>query len=635
MKYGWYRLFLLAVCMLVLQNTYSITKCEEFAALPGNAGLIQHMKLRTQCDLENPCLQLQKHDEYWKNFGKDRDPLRRIMLNAACNGPFDQNFTKAVDIVITEGEKLLKPLKKASLDVIHALSTLIRDKIKSDFYLREHDPYKGTVALVRLGNDPISPAERAVRVARFEIVKAAQEKFLGISLEDDEVLDIAFSLSGGGIRASLYGLGSLVGSQKIGLLDCVMTIDSLSGGTWGLFPWIASNLDVTAYLDTFIAKWEHGYKTPSHEEISYMVNDAILVPFAFKKDVTVTDIYGALLNNVLFSEFGPKRQRVKLSSLAGNPHYPIPVGEAVWAGLSGEERYEELFEFSPYEVGSRWLKSYVPAWGAGRAYHNGESTDFAPEGSIPLGIFGSAYAVRLSSIADMILHDVPEAIKKPLSQLMEGKAGEVHTNFAIMHNFTKGMPLSPIKNEDDIPLSDSGAGDELAIMPLPGTYRGELSHLHPDVLIFFDSGASAPYADLPVLERIAQRMNLALPHLTGKDRGSHFYTIMTRFEDRTPDGLLDLTKPLCLYYPRISDTKLLEDYKDTPNATIYQDVLKNFNIQECLDSGRCGTFSFTWPRVLAQQVATQAEFNVIASQEQIREAMMSVINTKRAKKGKK
>lgn len=583
--------------------------------------------LKGFCD---PCKALTEHDAYWKSRGGiDFDPAKRIILNELCYpGSIDRSFTNVVNQTVEFGDTTLKVVKKYSLDVIHAISAPLREKIKSDFYLRENDPHKSNVAHVRMSNDPVCPQERAHRAERFTIVKAAQEKFLGMELADDEVLDISFSLSGGGVRASLCGLGSLVGAQKIGLLDCVMTINALSGGTWVLFPWIASNKDIESYRDNLISKWNKGFPVPSANEIKYIVDDALLMPFAFEKDVTPTDIYGAALNNVLFSEFGPKRQRVKLSDLAGRTQYPVPVGEAAWAGLT----HEEIFECTPYEFGSRWLQAYIPAWGFGRKYYNGVSINSAPENAIPLGTFGSAYAVRASVINKEILGSAPSYIKAPLDKLMSTKVGEIHSLFSITNNYTRGITSSPIKDEHDIPLSDAGAGYFLQIQPISGAYRGTVDHIHPDVIFLFDAGAGAPYEDLKKMDAFLTHLNLPHPHVLGDNVGKDFYTIATVYEDYTAENNVDISKPVFMYYPRVSDKKLLDDSKKLSDFDRYKKILQNFDMQECLDTGDCGTFSFSWPRERAEQVATLTEFNIVASANLIKEKLRSLVQAKRDEK---
>lgn len=631
----WFGILIITLS-LIFNNIWGKTACERYddhSAYWDRYGYdgdpIKTLWLRTACDKEDPCLQLQRHDLHWAARGGDKDPARRMILNASCHGTA-QATKDVVDAMVLTGSNAYKTLKKMSLEAVYAISFPIREQLKADFYAHEQDPHRFDVAHVRVGDDPVSAQEHEHRRARLATVKRAQETFLGMALADDEVLDVAFSLSGGGIRAALCGLGSLVGSQKIGLLDCVMTITSLSGGTWILFPWIASGLDILTYREKYLSIWQNGYVAPTPAQARAMVQDIFLAPFAFEKDVTITDVYNAGLSQMLLAQM-PNPQRVTLSSLAHKSQYPVPVGEAVWADLAGDSWDEEIFEFTPYEVGNRhWLKSYIPSWGLGRKYFNGVSSNTAPETSLPLGVFGSAYAVSGATLGTILLKYVPTFLHGPLAKIMDTRLGELRTGVGIVHNYTQGMPSSPLKDQPDILLADAGAGTVVQIMPLVSAYRSDAVGHKPDVLFLFDCGASKPTVELKKLELFAQKLKLPLPRISGA--GHKFNEIVTVFEDKTPEGTLDLTKPVVMYMPRVADPKVLESYRGKPGYGIYAHYLQKFDMDACIDEGGCGTFNFKWPRNRAEQVATMTEFNVVAMAETIKETMRSVVIAKRAQK---
>lgn len=629
----WVGIALIALSLIV-NNMWGKTACErydehtKFWAGRFDKEPLKGLYWRAKCDQENPCLQLERHDAHWA--GKlDLAPGRRVVLKTSCQG-LAQVVKEKVDEIVLKGSNAYKKLKKMSTDAAHAISLPVREKIKSDFYAREQDPHRYDVAKVRTSDDPISPEEHEFRKARFPLIKQAQEKFLGMKLADNEVLDISFSLSGGGVRASFCGIGTLLGAQKIGLLPCVGTITSLSGGTWGLFPWIASGMDIQTYRDAYLSKWQNGYIHPNTWETHLILNDAIFMPFAFEKDVTLADIFNGALSHMLFSNLGNYRQRVTLSSLANKTQYPLPVGEAVWGDLSGTTWDEEVFEFSPLRVGNRhWLKADIPSWGLGRKYNNGVSSNSAPENSIPLGIFGSAYAANASDIGEIIVKEAPAYLRGPLENIMKTRIGELRTGTGMIHNFTYGMPASAIADQADIPLADSGVGKTLQIMPIVGAYRNDGPTHKPDILFLFDCSPDRPQYEFHKIELFAKKFNLPLPRITGDGVGKQYHKVLTVFEDVTPQGALDLTKPVVLYMPRASDKELLQSFAGKSGYTTYETVLQNFDMDACINEGPCRTMNFNWPRESAEQVTTLTEFNMVAAAEQIKETLRAVVMAKR------
>ncbi|HEX4068496.1 MAG TPA: hypothetical protein VHX42_00195, partial [Candidatus Babeliales bacterium] len=119
-----------------------------------------------------------------------------------------------------------------------------------------NNPYKDTIATVRIGNE-LHPEERAYRAHREPKVKAALEKLLGRSLNGKKIPTIAFVGSGGGYRAMLCTTGFMVGAEKIGLVDAATYIAALSGSTWALGTWMMTGwswADFRIYLEGVVIK---------------------------------------------------------------------------------------------------------------------------------------------------------------------------------------------------------------------------------------------------------------------------------------------------------------------------------------------------------------------------------------------
>src|SRR5579871_5411386 len=110
-------------------------------------------------------------------------------------------------------------------------------------YIRSHEkvvldnPYAKTTASIRVGND-LHPQEQEYLRNRAPKIKSALERALELSLEEKDAPAISLICSGGGYRAMLGSMGAFSGLQKIGLLDAITYISSLSGSTWALGLWM-------------------------------------------------------------------------------------------------------------------------------------------------------------------------------------------------------------------------------------------------------------------------------------------------------------------------------------------------------------------------------------------------------------
>jgi hypothetical protein len=90
---------------------------------------------------------------------------------------------------------------------------------------------------IRSGSD-LNPQEKAINARRLAIAGPVIVKFLGtLALKKDVRVMVAFS--GGSEPAATGSSGFLLGMQDIGMLDGIMSISAISGGTWTLGSWIA------------------------------------------------------------------------------------------------------------------------------------------------------------------------------------------------------------------------------------------------------------------------------------------------------------------------------------------------------------------------------------------------------------
>ncbi|TET06247.1 hypothetical protein E3J79_02765 [Candidatus Dependentiae bacterium] len=463
------------------------------------------------------------------------------------------------------------------------------------------NPHKGEFVQVYVGND-LCVEENNYLKNRYPKVKKALESLLRRSLTG-KVLTIAVVCSGGGIRATLTTLGFLRGLKKIGLLDAVTYICTLSGSTWAVGPWMSSVQEIEDVQARLIERLPRGFVS-AELNTTAMIN-ALLVKWSFEQPITLVDWYGVFLANMLLPNqdvyLSKQHDRIK------NGDLPFPIYTAV----DTDEKH--WYEFTPYEVGGAWLGHYIKSWAFGRKFAYGFSQDQAPEQSFGffMGIFGSAFAATFGRIYNRmvnpktwtgtILSPLLENSKKRPSQ------GEVF-------NFTYGMPESSIKNKPYMKMVDAGLDFNLPYPPI----SGERPERKADIIIFVDASKTPR---LNTTEEYARMRKLPFPSR------SIYY-------DRTISVYEDKDCPTVIYMPLFQDKDLIENFKEGPEykklereaefIDLMDDVMV-FVLQKCMETPHpiptCSTFNFQYPAEDARRLSSLAEFNVRANRVSILDAI--------------
>jgi len=522
-------------------------------------------------------------------------------------------------------------------DVAYTLLTPVQKLIKQHLPAIVKNEYSDITAHVRNG-EPISYLESEFRRKRTAKVKKAQEKMLGMHLEDDDVLDIAFSCSGGGWRAMCCSLGSCVGAKKIGLLDCIMCMSGLSGSTWFIGPWISSGLPIEEYKERALNVASKGLDLRNTSDVPHMVNN-IWAKFAYNQPLNMVDLYGSLLGNSLLRDLKYPPERIYLS----DQHETIAYGDfpfPVYTATLGERGKAEFwFEFTPYEVGSRWLSSYVPTWGFGRHFKKGISISDAPEQSLGflLGTFGSAFAADFEDAYDIVLNGIQfpkflrnipfaetvfNSIKKVFTKLAYASDfGDLRVAWARVPNFVydlKGVPHSGYK---DLKLVDAGLDFN---NPVFATYRKPPFGDAPDIVFIFDSGGSVSFEELQRVVDYAKYNGLKFPNVKYFDVGKQ---VMAAFKDEH-----DVDVPVVVYMPRINGISLVQKKQYKAWYDYYVNLLEGFDIEKAIDSGFASTFNFNYSKREAEQLVAMTEFNVLLVADLIKDVMRDRIDQKRKHK---
>lgn len=494
------------------------------------------------------------------------------------------------------------------------------DYIKSTELAVIENPYVSTTAYVRTGND-LHSQEKVYVSNRQLYVQRAIEKVVHQSLDHKYVPKISLICSGGGYRAMLGSVGALSGLEKIGLLDAVTYISSLSGSTWALGLWLSTGMNLKQ-LKGYISKqlMADFYKLPKSEKTK--IAHMFLVKIAFQQPFSTVDLFGGFLaRHLLGNFFGDKCQMIRMSdqmNIIQDGKFPFPIYSAVDGRINIKGQIP-WYEFTPLEVGSAMYGLYVPTWAYGRKFNQGKSVDFAPEQSLGFhfGVFGSAYGAHFKVTWERVIQELVSSQAKALIErtLLKSRIANLRFSWARIRNFMIGMDVKDVmKKNKIIKMVDAGIEANLPYVPV----SGERPERKQDILIFFDFSKNIPSA-LQKAEEYARNNNLKFPLIDYTDIKKK--TISIFCDDRDADV------PVIIYMTLISDKQLLEDKKRQPLYRKYR-MLQTFDFDHCVNFGACRTTNFQYSLRESKLVMNQMEFNIIANQEKIVQVIKDIIEQK-------
>lgn len=525
-------------------------------------------------------------------------------------GTIKQDVGRAFGEGVSEAGKIVgvvtEPIKTGVSKIGEYTTDPVFRMVGNQMKAIKDNPHRNDVASVRMGAG-LPQAEIDFVNKRTPLTQKALEKLLGRSLAGARTPRIAFCGSGGGYRAMVCSMGSLVGAEKIGLMDCATYYAGLSGSTW-LAPWFLMGGSIASYKESLIPKLNYPSLAPvgsnKVHDVSLIMNE-LVVKRAMLQPRTIVDLYGLLLGNRLLDSFGDDRHRVYLSQQAqslADGRQMMFIGTAVtgYAGMA-----KEWFEFTPYEVGSAWLGMYVPTWAFGRMFQDGKSIDPAPEQplDILMGVFGSAFAAD----AEVIYQDSLKGMIAQVTPVVEGVLsadylGELKVTSGKFNNFAQGFAQSGIKDKDVISLIDAGLAFNLPTPPLCRPERAV------DVIFILDASAGQVGAELLKAEQYARDKKMPFPAINYANIEKR---AMSVFVDANPKA------PIVIYLPRVFDAALWEKVKDLPEYAQYKQYFNGFNVDECIASSYCNTFNFKYTDFQARQLSAVTEFNIVANKQEI------------------
>ncbi|RKF54599.1 Cytosolic phospholipase A2 zeta [Golovinomyces cichoracearum] len=400
-------------------------------------------------------------------------------------------------------------------------------------------------ASVRVSAD-LCDQERLFLTKRRNFTRVALANYLGIPLEEihpDDVPTIALVGSGGGLRALVAGAGSMLATEKDGLLDCVTYTAGVSGSCWlqALFnsSICSQSLEkVIAHIKARIGI-HIAYPPVALNAVNSSPTNKYLLSGLIEKlrgdpdsNLGLVDIYGLLLGARLLvpkGELGVNEVDFKISNqkqFMEHGQNPMPIYTAVRHHIPVSEKQSDIneaadsfsqkkndksrkeawfqwFEISPFEMFCEEFGAGIPTWAMGRKFENGWSFPLdedglhVPELRLPLllGIFGSAFCATLAHYYQEVkplfkaftgftsMNQVIENRYEYLSQLHPIDPANI-PNFAYkMFGKLPGSVPEEIFNMKHLQLMDAGMSNNLPIYPLLRPGR------NVEIMIIFDASA--------------------------------------------------------------------------------------------------------------------------------------------------
>ncbi len=533
-------------------------------------------------------------------------------------------FDKALREIVKGVENVERGARVVIRKIGAALSWPFKKSIKTFHAPISRNPFAFMKAEVRREGGPLSYGEKEFLKLRRPLARKVLEKFLGKKFPKNVSLpDVMVSLSGGGNRAAIYSWGFMRALEKIGLLDAVTHVATLSGSTWFLWPWLVSGLTVQEYEEKLLSAVTHGPSLRSARDIVHAAN-FVLRELAYGRTLSIIDFYGIGLGSILFHGMGENNDplQVYMSSLYGALGYasiPYPILTTMSVP---DIRW---FAVTPHEFGCASLNAYIPVWSFDRRFFDGKSVGKKPyPARVSLADYLSMSSAAIAVSADDVFFNLFSSMKEgPVKKtlraiLKESPLSKLRLIYSDRNNFLYGMK--------DLPSYDAARSKtwgEIANIKYtdPGVRWGNpipvlLERTRPDVptiLLIADASAGIGAPRLHDAQEFAEGdnpLNKKFPFPKVAAAGG--------FADRAM-SVLSTDDILVLYFPRIIDRELIEKNKKNPD---FKDLIKkqDYNMDQRLKK-QYSTFNLKYTRKGAQELAAVSLFNVLANEKEIKGAM--------------
>uniref|UniRef100_A0A671L8U5 Cytosolic phospholipase A2 gamma-like n=1 Tax=Sinocyclocheilus anshuiensis TaxID=1608454 RepID=A0A671L8U5_9TELE len=336
---------------------------------------------------------------------------------------------------------------------------------------------------VRIGHS-LNKKEEEFVIKRRETVFQSLQK-LNIPCSQDAVPHIALLGSGGGQRAMVGLLGSLVQLDKAGLLDCILYLSGVSGSTWCMAS-LYQEPDWSTKLETVKDRIVERIKGP---QVSLTDAMAKLKKYYYGKDFfSLTDLWAAVVVTAYVKEIDEHTLTDQWDHKNPFPIYTV-IDKQCKQSIKEKDPW---FEISPHEAGYSLTGAFVETCNFGSQFDNGSKKKHQPEMDMLYlqALCGSALAdgkeikkFLLEKIKEFFKHLLPtiqtemfEEMRKVCSCLFSSKdpkAPPVEKCFQVLMDLMD-MNLSVLNVKDPSALDQSirttlnklGGGKHQLIFPI-------------------------------------------------------------------------------------------------------------------------------------------------------------------------
>ncbi|XP_048042714.1 cytosolic phospholipase A2 gamma-like isoform X1 [Megalobrama amblycephala] len=226
---------------------------------------------------------------------------------------------------------------------------------------------------VRIEHSLNEKEKEFVAKRRKSVLESLQK--LHIYFSQDEVPNIALLGSGGGERAMVALLGSLVQLQKTGLLDFILYLSGVSGSTWCMAS-LYQESDWSTKPETVKDKI---IKRLSSSKVSWKEAFAKLKKYYNEKDENIfsmTDIWAVIVVTIYVKEIDEHTLTDHWDQQSTDP---FPIYTVIDKECKQKKDGDPWFEFTPYEAGYSLTGAFVKTSSFASQFEDGCKIEDQPE----------------------------------------------------------------------------------------------------------------------------------------------------------------------------------------------------------------------------------------------------------------
>uniref|UniRef100_A0A8C1U2Q6 PLA2c domain-containing protein n=1 Tax=Cyprinus carpio TaxID=7962 RepID=A0A8C1U2Q6_CYPCA len=302
----------------------------------------------------------------------------------------------------------------------------------------------GFLSVKRRNKNFLNNSEQEFVAGRRNTVLQTLKK-LKIQCSRKEVPNIALLGSGGGQRAMVGLLGSLVQLDKAGLLDCILYLSGVSGSTWCMAS-LYKEPDWSTKLETVKNKIIERIRGP---EVSLTDAMAKLKKYYYGKDLfSLTDVWAVLVVTSYVKEID---EHTLTEQRKQHNKDPFPIYAVIDKQSKQSNDGDPWFEINPYEAGYSLSGVFVDTGDFGSQFQKGSKIKHQDE-------FDMLY---LQALCGSALGDEVDIKKTMWQKIKEG-------NEAVLDSLSKPRPSDSGKYRfpSDKPISPSVDECHRALMDL-------------------------------------------------------------------------------------------------------------------------------------------------------------------------